>query len=93
MSRVRVRPTILATDVPLIMKIHRHTTFGASTITLGRIKEIVEKGYFADGEARAPKAEAVPETDNDEDVVFQDFFVASLRMPPHPVLTDILLKF
>jgi hypothetical protein len=73
-----VRPTILVTDVPLIMKIHRHTTFGASTITLGHIKEIVEKGYFADGEARAPKAEAVPEPDNDEDVVFQDFFVASL---------------
>jgi hypothetical protein len=27
--------------------------FGASTITLGRIWEMAEKGYFAEGEARA----------------------------------------
>jgi hypothetical protein len=26
-------------------------SFGASTITLSRIKEMVEKGYFANGEA------------------------------------------
>jgi hypothetical protein len=29
-------------------------TFGASTITVGRIKVMVEKGNFADGEAQAP---------------------------------------
>jgi hypothetical protein len=25
--------------------------------------------------------------------VFKDFFVAGLRIPPHPVLLDILQKF
>jgi hypothetical protein len=29
----------------------RTYSFGASTITLSRIKEMVEKGYFANGEA------------------------------------------
>jgi hypothetical protein len=29
--------------------------FGASTIILGRIKDTMKKGYFTDGEARAPE--------------------------------------
>jgi hypothetical protein len=29
----------------------------------------------------------------DEAVVFEEFFIASLWMPAHPVLADILLKF
>jgi tRNA A37 threonylcarbamoyladenosine synthetase subunit TsaC/SUA5/YrdC len=29
----------------------------------------------------------------DEAIVFDDFFTAGLRMPPHPVLLDILHKF
>jgi hypothetical protein len=47
--------------------------FGASTITLGRIKEMVEKGYFTDGEGWVPKAEAVSEPDDDKAVVYEDF--------------------
>jgi hypothetical protein len=35
----------------------------------------------------------VPESNNDEAVVYVDFFVAGLRMPPHPALVDILLHF
>jgi hypothetical protein len=35
----------------------------------------------------------IPEPDDDEAVVYEDFFVASLRMPPHPALGDILLHF
>jgi hypothetical protein len=66
--------------------------FGASTITLGRIKEMVERGYFADGEARAPRAEAVSEPEDDEAIVYVDFFVAGLHIPLHPALVDILLK-
>jgi hypothetical protein len=34
--------------------------FGLSTITVGKIKEMVEKGYFKEGEARVPGAEMVP---------------------------------
>jgi hypothetical protein len=71
----------------------RTYNFGASTIALGPIKEMVERGYFMDGEARVPGDEAVSELDNDEVVVYEDFFVAGLRMPLHPALADILLKF
>jgi hypothetical protein len=35
----------------------------------------------------------IPEPDDDEAVVFEEFFVAGLCMPPHPTLNDILLKF
>jgi hypothetical protein len=35
----------------------------------------------------------VPELDNDEAVVYDDFFVAGLLMPPHLALADILLHF
>jgi hypothetical protein len=67
--------------------------FKSSTITVGKIKMMVKKGYFVDGEAHALTAETVSEPDNDEVVVYEDFFVAGLRMPPHPALVDILLKF
>jgi hypothetical protein len=67
--------------------------FGALTITLGKIKEMVEKGYFAESEARAPRAEAVPEPNNDDVVVYEDFFDTGLCMSPHPALADILLHF
>jgi hypothetical protein len=67
--------------------------FGSSTITVGKIKEMVEKGYFLEGGARAPGTETVPELDDDEVVVYKYFFVAGLRMPPHPALADILLHF
>jgi hypothetical protein len=40
-----------------------------------------------------PWAESVPDPRLDEAVVFEDFFAAGLRMPPHPVLLDILHKF
>jgi hypothetical protein len=39
----------------------------------------------------APGTETVPEPDNDEAMVYEDFFVAGLRMPPHLALADILL--
>jgi hypothetical protein len=52
-----------------------HTyNFGASTITLGHIKEMEEKGYFVNGEARAPGAETMPEPDDDEAIMYEDFF-------------------
>jgi hypothetical protein len=68
--------------------------FKASTITLGKIKEMVEKGYIAEGEARrSPGVEAIPEPDNNEAIVYEDFFITGLHMPPHPTLADILLHF
>jgi hypothetical protein len=67
--------------------------FGSSTIIVGKIKEMVERGYFVEGEAHAPGAKTVSEPENDEGVVYEDFFVAGLHMPPHPALADIFLKF
>jgi hypothetical protein len=39
--------------------------FGSSTITIGKIKEMVEKGYFPKDRAHAPGADTVSELDND----------------------------
>jgi tRNA A37 threonylcarbamoyladenosine synthetase subunit TsaC/SUA5/YrdC len=36
---------------------------------------------------------SVPEPRANEPVMFEDFFTTGLRMPPHPVFVDILLKF
>jgi hypothetical protein len=49
--------------------------------------------YFAEGDARAPGEETVPEPADDEAVVFEEFFAAGLRMPPHSALAEILWKF
>jgi hypothetical protein len=67
--------------------------FGPSTITIDKIKEMVEKGYFPDGGAHELVVETMPEPDNNKVVVYEDFFVAGLRLPPHPALADILLHF
>jgi hypothetical protein len=40
-----------------------------------------------------PGEETVLEPADDKVVVFEEFFAAGLRMPPHPALTEILIKF
>jgi hypothetical protein len=65
----------------------------SSTITIGKIMEMEEKGYFLESEARTPGAETVPEPNGDEAVVYEDFFIIGLCMPPHPALANILLHF
>jgi hypothetical protein len=67
--------------------------FGSSTITVGKIKEMVEKGYFLEGRARALGMKTLLEPDDDKVVVYEDFFVAGLCMPLHLALADILLHF
>jgi hypothetical protein len=67
--------------------------FGSSTIMVGKIIEMEERGYFPEGEGRAPGAETVPEPNGDEAVVYEDFFIVGLRKPLHLALTDILLHF
>jgi hypothetical protein len=49
--------------------------FGSSTITIDKIKETVEKGYFLEDEAHTPGSETVPDSDNDEAVVYEDFLL------------------
>jgi hypothetical protein len=67
--------------------------FGPSSITVSRVHEIINIGYFAEGMGRERGEETVPEPHPDEAVVFEEFFSAGLMMPPHPVLANILLKF
>lgn len=40
-----------------------------------------------------PGEETVLEPNSDEVVMFEEFVTIGLRMPPHPVMSDILLKF
>jgi hypothetical protein len=67
--------------------------FGSSTITVGKIKEMIEKGYFTEGEGRVPEAKIVPEPDSNEAVVYEYFFVAGLHMPPHPLWLTFCSSF
>jgi hypothetical protein len=67
--------------------------FGPLTVTVNCIREMINRGYFVEGSARAPVEETILEPDSDEAVVFEEFFPAGLRMPRHQVLTNILLKF
>jgi hypothetical protein len=48
---------------------------------------------FTEGDAWELKEEVIPEPTDDEVVVFEEFFMARLCMPPHPTLKDILHKF
>jgi hypothetical protein len=54
---------------------------------------MVEKGYFAEQEARVADQETTPEPGDDEAIIFEGFFIVGLRMPPPAMLADILLKF
>jgi hypothetical protein len=67
--------------------------FGPSTITVGRIRQLASLGYFIEGATREPGEEIVSERIEDEAIVFEVFFIAGLRMPPQPVLANILVKF
>jgi hypothetical protein len=67
--------------------------FGSSTMTVSCIRGMIDHGYFTKGMCREPREETVLELHSDEAMVFEEFFTAGLRMPPHPFLSDILLKF
>jgi hypothetical protein len=60
---------------------------------LGYIRQLEALRYFAKGSMREPGEETIPELADDEAIVFEEFFAAGLRMPPHPALTEILLKY
>jgi hypothetical protein len=49
--------------------------------------------YFPKGYGRPLGMKSVPDPRVIEAMVFEDFFTAGLRIPPHPILVDILHKF
>jgi hypothetical protein len=61
-----------------LWKSGRSYDFGASTITVGHIRQLEVLIYFAEGSAREPGEETTPEPANDEAVVFEEFFAAWL---------------
>jgi hypothetical protein len=63
--------------------------FGPSTVMVSHIREMIVNSYFVEGMGREPGEETVPEPYTDEVVVFEEFFTASLGMPPHSVLINI----
>jgi hypothetical protein len=67
--------------------------FGPSTVTVKRIQGMIDNGYFAEGMGCEHGGETVLEPQADEAVIFEELFTARLRMPLHPVLSNILLKF
>jgi hypothetical protein len=71
----------------------RSCNFDLSTVTVSRIRDMIDHGYFAEGGAHTPGEETIPKPKNDEPIIFEEFFTAGFRIPPHPVLADILLKF
>jgi hypothetical protein len=67
--------------------------FEASLVTMGRIRQLGALGYFAEGLVCEPGEETVLEPNTNEAFVFEEFFAAGLRMPPHAALMEILLMF
>jgi hypothetical protein len=56
--------------------------FGVSRISLVRVQDMQQLGYFGSGVGRVPGAEEVPEPEG-ELVIFEAFFTAGLRLPAH----------
>jgi hypothetical protein len=71
----------------------RSYDFGMSSVTVGRIWQLEFLRYFAKASAREPGEETILELNDNEAVVFEEFFVTGLHMPPHPAFAEILLKF
>jgi hypothetical protein len=56
--------------------------FGPSMVSISRIKEMIDHRYFAEGAARVLGEETVSMPNGVEATVFEEFFIAGLRMPP-----------
>jgi hypothetical protein len=63
--------------------------FGVSRISSVRVHDMQQLGYFGNGVGRVPGAEEVPELEG-ELVVFEAFFTASLRLPAHHFVAEVL---
>jgi hypothetical protein len=66
--------------------------FGVSRMSLVRVQDMQQLGYFGGGVARVPGTEEVPEPEG-ELVVFEAFFVAGLRLPAHRFVGEVLRRF
>jgi hypothetical protein len=67
--------------------------FGESKVTTNMIRDYEAAGFFPVGTGRAPLDEQTPTPEDDEVVVFRDFFTCGLRFPCDPILPAILETF
>jgi hypothetical protein len=66
--------------------------FGVSRMSSIRVQDMQQLGYFGGGVGRVSGAEEVPEPEG-ELVVFEAFFAAGLRLPPHRFEAEVLRRF
>jgi hypothetical protein len=66
--------------------------FSVSRMSSVRVQDMQQLGYFGGGVARVPGVEEVPEPEG-ELVVFEAFFAASLRLPAHRFVGEVLRRF
>jgi hypothetical protein len=58
--------------------------FSPSMVTVSRIKEMIDRGYFTEGMAHMPGEETILEPNADEVVVFEEFFYCWFEGAPTP---------
>jgi hypothetical protein len=67
-----------------------HTVeFGVSRISLVRVQDMQQLGYFGNDVGRVPRAEEIPEPEG-ELVVFEAFFIVGLCLPAHRFMAEVL---
>jgi hypothetical protein len=66
--------------------------FSISRISLVRVQDMQQLGYFGNGVGRVPGAEEIPEPEG-EIVVFEAFFTAGLRLPAHRFVAEVLQRY
>jgi hypothetical protein len=70
-----------------------HTVeFGVSRISSVRVQDMQQLGYFGNGVGRVPGVEEIPKPEG-ELVLFEAFFMVSLRLPAHHFVAELLQRF
>jgi hypothetical protein len=70
-----------------------HTVeFGVSRISLVRVQDMQQLGYFGNGVGRVLRVEEIPEPEG-EMVVFEAFFTTGLRLPAHRFVVEVLRRY
>ena len=67
--------------------------FSPTRVTLEELDEFVKMGWFPRNLARLLEGETVLDQQDDEVVVYQEFFVVGLRFPPYPLVIGVLKRF
>jgi hypothetical protein len=66
--------------------------FGVLRISSVRVQDMQQLGYFRDSVGHVPGAEEILEPEG-ELVMFEAFFIASLRLPAHRFVAEVLQRF